>query len=85
MTAHAPVPLSDLQLDGRLAGRRMLVTGAASGIGRAVAELFVRAGARVAALDRHRPEGLAANAQQLLACEADITDALAVDGGRSYH
>jgi NAD(P)-dependent dehydrogenase (short-subunit alcohol dehydrogenase family) len=34
---------------GRLDGRRIVVTGAASGIGRAVTELFVAAGARVAA------------------------------------
>lgn len=37
---------------GRLAGRRILVTGAASGIGRAIAELFAAEGARLALLDR---------------------------------
>ncbi|HEX6081526.1 MAG TPA: SDR family NAD(P)-dependent oxidoreductase, partial [Methylomirabilota bacterium] len=36
----------------RLAGRRVLVTGAASGIGLAVTRLFEREGARVAMLDR---------------------------------
>jgi NAD(P)-dependent dehydrogenase (short-subunit alcohol dehydrogenase family) len=36
----------------RLAGRRVLVTGAASGIGLAIARLFQREGARVAMLDR---------------------------------
>lgn len=35
----------------RLAGRRVLVTGAASGIGRATVELFLAEGARVAMLD----------------------------------
>lgn len=38
---------------GRLAGRRIVVTGAASGIGAAIAQLFVAEGAQVAALDRH--------------------------------
>lgn len=36
----------------RLTGRRILICGAASGIGRAIAELFVREGARVALVDR---------------------------------
>jgi NAD(P)-dependent dehydrogenase (short-subunit alcohol dehydrogenase family) len=38
----------------RLVGRRILVTGAASGIGRAIAGLFHREGARVALLDRNQ-------------------------------
>ena len=37
---------------GRLAGRRAIVTGAASGIGRATAELFAVEGAQVLAVDR---------------------------------
>ena len=36
----------------RLKGRRILVTGAAQGIGRTIAEMFHREGARVAMLDR---------------------------------
>jgi NAD(P)-dependent dehydrogenase (short-subunit alcohol dehydrogenase family) len=79
MAAHDPIAEADIQVQGRLAGRRILVTGAASGIGRAVAELFVRAGACVAALDRRRPAGLDADARRLLAYEADITDAQAVE------
>jgi NAD(P)-dependent dehydrogenase (short-subunit alcohol dehydrogenase family) len=76
MQAHAPLALAELKVEGRLSGRRILVTGAASGIGRSVAALFLRAGARVAALDRHRPEGLSGEA---LCLEADVTDPDAVE------
>ena len=37
--------------DGSLAGKRVIVTGGASGIGRASAELLVQRGARVALWD----------------------------------
>lgn len=43
---------------GRLQGRHVLVTGAASGIGRAIAELFAREGAELALVD-YDSEGLA--------------------------
>ena len=39
---------------GRLGGRRILITGAGSGLGRATAERFVAEGAQVALLDRDR-------------------------------
>lgn len=39
-------------MSGALAGRRILITGAAKGIGLATAERFMKEGARVAALDR---------------------------------
>ena len=36
-------------------GKRIALTGGASGIGRACAQLFMRSGAKVIVLDRHRP------------------------------
>jgi len=76
MQAHAPLAPAELKVEDRLVGRRIVVTGAASGIGRSVAELFLRAGARVAALDRHRPADLPGKA---LCLEADVTDPEAVE------
>lgn len=56
-----------------------VITGAASGIGRALARRWAKAGARVALLDRDR-EGLQAEAAELraagaevVACECDVT------------
>lgn len=53
-----------INLGDGLAGRGVIVTGAASGIGRAAALLFADAGARVAALDRDR-DGLATLGEEL--------------------
>ena len=66
---------------GLLAGARVLVTGAASGIGLAVAARCLADGAEVAALDRNGPgleraiAGLGAAARsRLMAVQADIAD-----------
>jgi NAD(P)-dependent dehydrogenase (short-subunit alcohol dehydrogenase family) len=60
-------------MPGRLQGRRILITGAASGIGRKTAELFVNEGAALALLDRNR-DGLAEVAREIqgLPVEADV-------------
>jgi NAD(P)-dependent dehydrogenase (short-subunit alcohol dehydrogenase family) len=60
--------------ENSLAGRRILVTGAASGIGRATAIQFAREGAKVALLDRDE-KGLAEVAQATggFATACDIT------------
>jgi NAD(P)-dependent dehydrogenase (short-subunit alcohol dehydrogenase family) len=50
-------------MDYRLQGRVALVTGAASGIGRATAELFAEMGARVVASDVDRDGGTATGDQ----------------------
>jgi NAD(P)-dependent dehydrogenase (short-subunit alcohol dehydrogenase family) len=66
----------------RLKGRRILITGAASGIGRATAELFAAEGASLALLDRDGP-GLAAIAQscgaaKVVTQELDLADSVAI-------
>lgn len=65
-------------------GKRILVTGAASGIGKATAERLARDGARVALLDRQAERlgvtttGLRESGAEVLALEADVGDEIAV-------
>ena len=71
---------------GRLAGKRAIVTGAASGIGRASARIFAREGASVVAVDRAE-DGLAETIAMIsdaggtaMAVSADVGDEDAVAG-----
>ncbi len=63
----------------RLQGRRIVITGAASGIGRATALLFAQQGAALTLIDRDAT-GLAETARETRAhvFEADVTDEAAV-------
>lgn len=64
---------------GRLEGRRAIVTGAGSGIGRASAALFAREGASVLAVDRSR-EAVEETAAQIAAAGGSAI-AMAADAG----
>src|SRR5579863_417699 len=64
---------------GRLTGRRIVITGAASGIGRRTAQLFAAEGAALTLLDRDAGHPSAATAATGgLAVAADVTDEASV-------
>ncbi len=66
---------------GRLSGKSAVVTGAASGIGRATAELFVREGARLVATDVDEG-GLSQLKERLAGFEAVVGDVSVVEDAR---
>lgn len=70
--ARAPKP-------AELAGRVALVTGAASGIGRACVEAFLARGASVVALDRNDAVTSMFDEARVAAFACDVTDATAVE------
>jgi NAD(P)-dependent dehydrogenase (short-subunit alcohol dehydrogenase family) len=69
---------------GLLAGKAALVTGGASGIGRATALAMAREGARIAVADRHEPAdtvaAINASGGQAIAIAADVVSEDAVAG-----
>lgn len=67
-------------MTGKLAGRKILITGAASGMGRAIAETFAEEGASLALLDRNEAGAAdVAAALGMASWGCDVTDRQAVN------
>ena len=78
--AEIPAPINTR---GRLNDRRIVITGAASGIGRATAQLFRAEGARLVLVDRNA-EALRTEAGGDIALALDITDPQAAADAIAY-
>lgn len=80
MTTNAAPSFEHHVPSGRLAGRRILVTGAASGIGWRIAEIFAAEGAALALLDRQEEAlGRAAVATGGVPISCDVSDEASVN------
>jgi NAD(P)-dependent dehydrogenase (short-subunit alcohol dehydrogenase family) len=67
-------------VEGLLAGKVAIITGAASGIGRAAVDVFTEQGARVVAADRNPAVHALARPGTVVPVEADVSRAAAVEG-----
>ncbi|MDO8770619.1 MAG: SDR family oxidoreductase [Burkholderiaceae bacterium] len=77
---HKTTSVPELPALNRLKGRRIVVTGAGSGIGAAIAQLFVAEGAKVASMDRNEAGMLAwFKPADGIALKADISDESSVN------
>jgi NAD(P)-dependent dehydrogenase (short-subunit alcohol dehydrogenase family) len=86
MTETTSAPIFEHHVpSGRLAGRRVLVTGAASGIGWKVAQIFAAEGARLALLDRQEEAlGRAALATGGIPIPCDVSDETSVNAAVAH-
>jgi len=72
-------------MTGRLVGKNCLITGAAQGIGLAVAEAFLREGAKVIATDLQADKLKDAFADRATTAQMDVTDVDAVNAIAAAH
>jgi len=74
-------------MNGELHGKTCVITGGARGIGRAFAERFAEAGAKVAVLDLTIPEGVPAAIEKkggrCIGIPCDVSDPVQVDAARA--
>lgn len=80
---HKTTSIPEMPALGRLKGRRIVVTGAGSGIGAAIAQLFIAEGAQVAAIDRNE-DGIRSwfktvDTRKGIVLKADIADETSVN------
>src|SRR5688500_14206951 len=76
-TADGPTPQTGLLRSLSISGQTVVVTGAASGIGKATAEVFAAAGARVVGLDL-QPMAALDDLPGCVGVRGDITDEVVV-------